>query len=60
MLVIWEERKQKLYGEDSCPRYLQSLAGDLGVIAVQGTGRFGPGEPRVIEYMCVLCMCMCV
>ena len=26
---VWDARKQKLYGDDSCPSQLQSLAEDL-------------------------------
>ena len=43
ILEIWEERKQKIYGEDSCPCYSQFSAGDL---TGQGTGKFGPGGTK--------------
>ena len=39
---VWEVRKQKLYGEDTCPshRQCQTLAGDAGPVT-------GGGELRV-------------
>ena len=33
---VWEARKQKLYGDDSCLSQLQSLAGGLQLAAVDG------------------------
>ena len=42
ILEIWEVRKQKLYGDDSCPCHLQSSAGDLGVVSGQTKGKLGP------------------
>ena len=33
---VWEARKQKLYGDDSCPSQLQSLAEDLQLAGVEG------------------------
>ena len=33
---VWDARKQKLYGDDSCPTQLQSLAEDLRLAGVEG------------------------
>ena len=33
---VWDACKQKLYGEDSCPSQLQSLAADLQLAGVEG------------------------
>ena len=33
---VWDARKQKLYGDDSCPSQLQSLAEDLQLAGVEG------------------------
>ena len=33
---VWGARKQKLYGDDSCPSQLQSLAEDLQLDGVEG------------------------
>ena len=33
---VWDARKQKLYGDDSCPSQLQSLAEDLQLTGVEG------------------------
>ena len=33
---VWDVRKQKLYGDDSCPSQLQSLAEDLQLAGVEG------------------------
>ena len=35
---VWDARKQKLYGDDSCPSQLQSLAEDLQLAGVEGKG----------------------
>ena len=39
---VWEARKQKIYGEDSCPGQLQSSAGDLQLSGGNGqrVGKF--------------------
>ena len=36
---VWDARKQKLYGDDSCPSQLQSLAEDLQLAGVEGQGK---------------------
>ena len=33
---VWDACKQKLYGDDSCPSQLQSLAEDLQLTGVEG------------------------
>ena len=33
---VWDERKQKLYDDGSCPSQLQSLAKDLQLAGVEG------------------------
>ena len=33
---VWDERKQKLFGDDSCPSQLQFLAEDLQLAGVEG------------------------
>ena len=33
---VWDARKQKLYGDDSCPSQPQSLAEDLQLAGVEG------------------------
>ena len=33
---VWDMRKQKLYGDDSCPSQLQSLAEDMHLAGVEG------------------------
>ena len=33
---VWDVRKYKLYGDDSCPSQLQSLAEDLQLAGVEG------------------------
>ena len=35
---VWDARKQKLYGDDSCPSQLQSLAEYLQLTGVEGKG----------------------
>ena len=60
---VWEVRKQKLYGDDSCPNHLQSqsspggLGGATGVEG-QRDGKFREGKLLVIHLllrvMCVL------
>ena len=72
---VWEVRKQKLYGEDSCPTQLQSqsspggLGGATGVEG-QRDGKFRDGEfgvlclyaCRVSVAACNVCVdaCMCM
>ena len=45
---VWDARKQKLYGDDSCPSQLQSLAEDLQLAGVEGKGMVSY-VPRVRE-----------
>ena len=56
---VWDERKNKLYGDDSCPSQLQSLAEDLQLAGVEGQ-RDGPQvrEEQMVRiclyvYVCV-------
>ena len=59
---MWEVRKQKLYGDDSCPNQLQSqsspggLGGATGVEG-QRDGEFWDGEFREGKLYCVCCAC---
>ena len=59
---MWEVRKQKLYGDDSCPTQLQSqsspggLGGATGVEG-QRDGKFRDGEFREGKLYCVCCAC---
>ena len=58
---VWEVRKQKLYGEDSCPTQLQSqsspggLGGATGVEG-QRDGKFRDGEFGKVS--CIVFVCM--
>ena len=36
IVCVWDVRKQKLYGDDSYPSQLQSLAEDLQLTGVEG------------------------
>ena len=36
IVCVWDAHKQKLYGDDSCPSQLQSLAEDLQLAGVEG------------------------
>ena len=55
---MWEVRKQKLYGDDSCPNQLQSqsspggLGGSTGVEG-QRDGKFQDGKFREGKFYCV-------
>ena len=55
---MWEVRKQKLYGDDSCPNQLQSqsspggLGGAIGVEG-QGDAKFCDGKFREGKLHCV-------
>ena len=49
---VWDACKQKVYGDDSCPSQLQSLAEDLQLTGVEGqTGQMVKNLP--------VCTCMC-
>ena len=54
---VWEVRKQKLYGDDSCPNQLpsQSSPGGLG----GATGVEGQRDGKFRE-LCLLCICCCL
>ena len=60
---VWDARKQKLYGDDSCPSQLQSLAEDLQLAGVEGQmdGKFcsSSGEGGTDGKDLSLCVCMC-
>ena len=53
IIGVWDARKQKLYGDDSCPSQIKSLAEDLQLAGVEGQmdGKLcSSGE--VCTYMC--------
>ena len=53
---VWEVRKQKLYGDDSCPNQLQSQSspGGRGVpLGLRGKGMVSSG---MVVVLCLLCM----
>ena len=59
---VFEVRKQKLYGDDSCPNQLQSQSspGGLGVatgVEGQRDGEFWDGDFREGKLYCVCCAC---
>ena len=58
---VWDARKQKLYGDDSCPSQLQSLAEDLQLAGVEGQmdGKFS-GEGGTDGKDLSVCACVCV
>ena len=59
---VWDARKQKLYGDDSCPSQLQSLAEDLQLAGVEGQmdGKFcSSGEGATDGKDLSLCVCVC-
>ena len=59
---VWDVRKQKLYGDDSCPSQLQSLAEDLQLAGVEGQidGKFcSSGEGGTDGKVLSLCACVC-
>ena len=59
---VWEARKQKLYGDDSCPSQLQSLAEDLQLAGVEGQmdGKScSSGEGGTDGKDLPVCICMC-
>ena len=65
---MWEVRKQKLYGDDSCPNQLQSQSspGGLGgATGVEGQGMASSGKVSCIvfvmhvEYL-LMCVHVCV
>ena len=57
---VWDARKQKLYGDDSCPSQLQSLAEDLQLAGVEGQmdGKFCSsvegGTDGLYVHVCVM------
>ena len=67
---VWEVRKQKLYGDDSCPNQLQSQSspGSLGgATGVEGQrdgklwdGKFREGKLYCVCYACGVLRVMCV
>ena len=64
MVDVWETRKQILYGDNSCPSQLQSLAGDLQSAGVEGQrdGKLrvcSSGEGGTDGKDLSMCMCVC-
>ena len=63
---MWEVRKQKLYGNDSCPNQLQSQSSPGGLGVPQGKGIVSSGEVSCIvfvmhvEYLLVRVLCVLV
>ena len=61
---VWEVRKQKLYGDDSCPNQLQSqsspggLGGATGVEG-QRDGKFREGKLHCVCYACRVSVAVC-
>ena len=61
---MWEVRKQKLYGDDSCPNQLQSQSspGGLGCAAgVEGQrdSKFWEGKLYFVCYACRVTVAAC-
>ena len=59
---VWDARKQKLYGDDSCPSQLQSLAEDLQLAGVEGQmdGKLcSSGEGGTDGKDFSVCACVC-
>ena len=56
---VWDARKQKLYGDDSCPSQLQSLAEDLQLAGVEGQRLCSSGEGGTDSKDLPVCICMC-
>ena len=61
---VWDARKQKLYGDDSCPSQLQSLAEDLQLAGVEGQmdGKLhvrSSGKGGTDGKDLPVCICMC-
>ena len=59
---VWDARKQKLYGDDSCPSQLQSLAEDLQLAGVEGQtdGKLrSSGKGGTDGKDLSVCICMC-
>ena len=61
---VWEVRKQKLYGDDSCPNQLQSQSSPGGVGGATGVEGVSSGKVSCIvfvmhvEYLLVCVMCV--
>ena len=59
---VWDAHKQKLYGDNSCPSQLQSMAEDLQLAGVekQMDGKLcSSGEGRTDSKDFPACTCMC-
>ena len=59
---VWEVRKQKLYGDDTCPNQLQSQSstGGLGgATGVEGDGKFREGKSYCVCYACRVSVAAC-
>ena len=59
---VWDARKQKLYGDDSCPSQFQSLAEDLQLVGVEGErdgNLCSSGERGTDGKDLSLCVCVC-
>ena len=61
---MWEVRKQKLYGDDSCPNQLQSLSSPGGLRGATGfegqrDGKFREGKLCCVCYACRVSVAAC-
>ena len=58
---VWGAHKQKLYGDDSCPSQLQSVAEDLQLAGVEGQmdGKFCSSGEGGTDGKDSLCACVC-
>ena len=54
---VFEVRKQKLYGDDSCPNQLQSQFSPGGLGGATGVEGQRDGEFREGKFYCVCCAC---
>ena len=60
---VWDAGKLKMYGDDSCPSQLQSLAEDLQLAGVEGQmdGKLSSsGEGGTDGKDLPVCACVCV
>ena len=59
---VWDVHEQKLYGDDSCPSQLQSLAEDLQLAGVEGqmdSKLCSSGEGETGGKNLSVCACVC-
>ena len=57
---VWDARKQNLYGDDSCPSQLRSLAEDLQLAEVEGQTDISQVREVQIVRICLLYVHVCV